>query len=302
MQVSSRHVLRPGRLPFLPFRCCAFAPCPERTPCQERSLYLPADCSRLRQSWQDLSRPACIPWADPQPGPVVFRLCEPPSVQTDVCRLFDLRRCVVYKNSNDNDYSIALGSKSFTSGVHEWEIVVCGEPGYDNHDGICVGVTLHTSNLGAHPYNTGTSSWYAKSSGGCTHRSADGNNIDSGDGEGGSGVSIRAGDTVRVTLDLTERVISFFNARSVRDMGSLQVRTMLLLLLLLLFLLLLMSLRLSLLLVLWLTSLPFAARHARLVRLGSVRQRAAVSVHFLRLHFVRQADAHRMDGCARGGG
>ena len=111
MQVSSRHVLRPGRLPFLPFRCCAFAPCPERTPCQERSLYLPADCSRLRQSWQDLSRPACIPWADPQPGPVVFRLCEPPSVQTDVCRLFDLRRCVVYKNSNDNDYSIALGSK-----------------------------------------------------------------------------------------------------------------------------------------------------------------------------------------------
>ena len=105
MQVSSRHVLRPGRLPFLPFRCCAFAPCPERTPCQERSLYLPADCSRLRQSWQDLSRPACIPWADPQPGPVVFRLCEPPSVQTDVCRLFDLRRCVVYKNSNDNDYN-----------------------------------------------------------------------------------------------------------------------------------------------------------------------------------------------------
>ena len=52
---------------------------------------------------------------------------------------------MVYHHEEDNDYSIALGSQGFSDGVHEWDIQISAERGYDNREGVTLGVITRTS-------------------------------------------------------------------------------------------------------------------------------------------------------------
>ena len=111
--------------------------------------------------------------------------------------------------------------QGFSDGVHEWDIQISAERGYDNREGVTLGVITRTSRLSEHPYNSGASAYYARNGGGLQCRLVTAEGVR--EAETAATTPIGAGHTVRVTLDFQEMTVSFYNVSVDEAIGSMEL-------------------------------------------------------------------------------
>ena len=114
---------------------------------------------------------------------------------------------VMEKVNSSPDYSTVLGTEGFSSGIHTWEMKI-----EQDTDGVWVGVTTENCKLDTCIVNQSECrSWLYRPSGKC-FRYDRGSQRD-----GPEGMSFRADDTIRLSLDMHAGKISFMNVSKGKD-------------------------------------------------------------------------------------
>jgi len=114
---------------------------------------------------------------------------------------------VMEKVNSSPDYSTVLGTEGFSSGIHTWEMKI-----EQDTDGVWVGVTTENCKLDTCIVNQSECrSWLYRPSGKC-FRYDRGSQRD-----GPEGMSFRADDTIRLSLDMHAGKISFMNVSKGED-------------------------------------------------------------------------------------